>query len=94
MSVGRRSFEFTREVKTMTILATFPRQLDAGTTRRARPRGIDLLVMRLSLTTLRWARRRADRRTLTREQHTLRVEQMKALAQRERDMMLFVSRTF
>jgi len=78
----------------MTTLATFPRQLDAGTTRRARPRGIDLLIMRLSLTTLRWARRRADRRTLTHEQHTLRVEQMTALAQREREMALFVTRLF
>ncbi|MGV8883755.1 MAG: hypothetical protein ACOH19_16525 [Rhodoglobus sp.] len=78
----------------MTTLATFPRQLDARTTRRARPRGIDLLIMRLSLTTLRWARRRADRRTLTREQHILGAEQMKALAQREREMALFVTRLF
>ena len=78
----------------MTTLATFPRQLDAGTTRRVRPRGIDLLIMRLSLSTLRWARRRADRRALTHEQHVLRVEQMKALAQREREMGLFVSRLF
>lgn len=78
----------------MTILATFPRQVGARSTSRARPRGIDLLVMRLSLTTLRWARQRADRRTLTHGQHALRVEQMKALAHRERERGLFVSRLF
>ena len=76
----------------MTPLATFQRQLDLGTAHRARPRGIDRLVMRLSLTTLLWARRRADRGNLTHEQHTLRVEQMKALAQRERETALLVSR--
>lgn len=33
----------------------------------ARARGLDLLVMRASVATLRWARRRADRATPARE---------------------------
>ena len=35
---------------------------------RHRARGIDLLVMRVSLAMLLWARRRADRATVTREE--------------------------
>ena len=40
---------------------------------RHRARGIDLLVMRMSLAMLLWARRRADRADLPREEHERRL---------------------
>lgn len=78
----------------MTTLAVVTREIDRGSRRHARPHGIDRLVMKLSLTTLLWARRRADRHILTREQHAMRLEQVNALAERERSVHLMVSRVF
>lgn len=92
MSVAAPTVKKESEVNTMTTLATFQRQLDIGTTRRARPRGIDRIVMRLSLMTLLWARRRADRGMLSHEEHTRRIELERAREQRERAAALLLSR--
>jgi hypothetical protein len=48
--------------------ATTPK---ASAARRARPYGFDLLVMRISLAMLLWARRRADRTAVTRAEQRL-----------------------
>lgn len=92
MSVAAPTVREESEVNTMTTLATFQRQLDIGTTRHARPRGIDRIVMRLSLMTLLWARRRADRSILSHEEHSRRVELHRALQQRERSTAMLLSR--
>ncbi len=53
------------------------------TTTRSRARGIDLLVMRLSLAMLHWARRRADRDVLPREEQARRHQVRADIAHRE-----------
>ena len=60
--------------------------------RRARPRGLDRVVMRLSLTMLLWARRRADRIAPTREQHARAFDAAIALQRREHDSALLIAR--
>jgi hypothetical protein len=54
----------------MTIAVPFDNQIGASRSRHARPRGIDRVIIRLGLAMLEWARRRADRSTLTYEEST------------------------
>lgn len=54
-----------------------------GSARRSRPHGIDLLVMRMSLAMLLWARRRANRTVMTREENLRRREVAVATEVRE-----------
>jgi len=58
--------------------ATPPRKMP-----RARPHGIDLLVVRLSVAALLWAGRRADRAQLPREEHQRRFLMEQELERRE-----------
>jgi hypothetical protein len=51
--------------------------------RRGRPSGFDLLVVRLSLAMLHWARRRAARGALSREEHSRRFVLAVAAQRRE-----------
>jgi hypothetical protein len=62
------------------------------TARRARPHGIDLIVMRLSLAMLLWARERADRSTLSHEEHTIRRANALALESEQREAALRIAR--
>ena len=55
----------------------------AGRTSLARARGIDLVVMRVSLAALRWARRRADRAVATRDAIAVTRATAEATARRE-----------
>jgi hypothetical protein len=60
--------------------------------RRPRATGLDRLVMRVSLAALLWARRRADRKAVTFEEHTLRLAQATDLARREHEFALRAAR--
>ena len=53
------------------------------TATRSRARGIDLLVMRVSLAMLHWARRRADRASLPREEQARRFLVHAEIARRQ-----------
>lgn len=57
----------------------------AGRTSLARARGIDLIVMRMSLAALRWARRRADRAAAARDTIAAVRATAEATARREHD---------
>ncbi len=60
--------------------------LDARPTAgRTRARGIDLIVMRMSLAALRWARRRADRAAAARDTIAAVRATAEATARREHD---------
>lgn len=65
-----------------------------GSARRSRPRGIDLLVMRMSLAMLLWARRRANRTAMSREEHLRRREVAAATAAREHAAASRIERAF
>jgi hypothetical protein len=92
MSVDDRSFDGEKEVKTMTATTAFDRAVNAPARRRARPHGVDRLVMRLSLAMLIWARKRADRDALSHDERALRVSQARALQTREHESALRVAR--
>jgi hypothetical protein len=62
------------------------------TATRSRPRGIDLLVMRVSLAMLHWARRRADRASVTREEHKRRLAVQADIARRQHADALLAAR--
>jgi len=59
---------------------------------RHRARGIDLLVMRVSLAMLLWARRRADRADLPREEHERRLAIQADIARRQHASALLAAR--
>jgi len=69
MSAATRKFDSNEGVDVMTSTVVFH---STPAARRARPHGLDRLVMRLSLAMLLWARRRADRGMLTHEEQALR----------------------
>jgi hypothetical protein len=99
MSVVDRSLAVEEEVKTMTTTHVFASQYAAQSSatrvpRRARPHGIDRLVMRLSLAMLLWARHRADRGVLTHEQHLIRRTTALALEREQRDAAARIARVF
>jgi hypothetical protein len=97
MSEAGRNFDTEEEVNTMTATTVFHRQLAAPVlvgARRARPRGLDRLVMRLSLTMLLWARHHAERDVLSHEEHALRRAVALGIQEREREAALGVARVF
>lgn len=74
----------TTEEGVNTMSATvYGHQYSTAAPRRARPHGLDRLVMRLSLAMLLWARRRADRAQPSYEEHSIRRATALAL-ERER----------
>lgn len=76
----------------MTATPVFASGTCAATSRRARARGVDRLVMRVSMSVLLWARRRADRAALPRE-HALRMRELAiSMEQREHEASLRAAR--
>ncbi|MCU1440599.1 MAG: hypothetical protein JWP85_1596 [Rhodoglobus sp.] len=92
MSVDDRNFDLDEEVKTMTVTTAFDRLIDAPAGRRARPHGVDRLVMRLSLAMLIWARERAERDAVSHDERVLRISQVRATQRREHDAALRAAR--
>lgn len=92
MSVAGRNLDTEEEVNTMTATTVFQHQYAVPTARRARPHGIDLIVMRLSLAMLLWARERADRGTLSHEEHAIRRANALALESEQREAALRIAR--
>ena len=85
MSGVERNFETKEEVKPMTATTVSLR-------RRARPHGLDLAVMRLSLAMLLWARRHADRTTYSHDEQARRLQLEGELARREHLTALMAAR--
>jgi hypothetical protein len=94
MSVVSRNLDTEEEVNTMTATTVFQHGYAVPTTRRPRPHGIDRVVMRLSLAMLRWARARADRATLSHEEHALRRANDLVLERERREAALRIARVF
>ena len=86
MSVVDRIFDTKEEVTAMTA-ATYQQPL-----RRVRPHGIDRAIMRLSLMTLLWARRHAERTAVSHEEHTRLRRELEGVYRREHDAALLVAR--
>lgn len=61
-------------------------------TRRTRARGLERAVMRVGLAMLLWARRRADRQILSRDENTRRLAIQQGLADREHSAALRAAR--
>lgn len=89
MSVVTRNFDRKEEVNSMTATAAYTSR---STIRRARPHGLDRLVMRLSLTALLWARRHADRVALSPEQHARAMDAAAEFQRREHESALLAAR--
>lgn len=86
MSVADRNFDTDEEVTTMTAATYQP------SARRVRPHGIDRAIMRLSLMTLLWARRHAERTAVSHEEHTRMHRELQAVQRREHDAALLLAR--
>lgn len=67
---------------------TFGREV----TRRARPHGIDLAVIRVSLVMLRWARKRSQRATVTHDERARLMYEAGESARREHAAALMLAR--
>lgn len=76
----------------MNATALTPRRLDTSTPHRIRPHGFDRLIMRLSLATLLWARRHAERTAITRDDQSRMFEQYRARQRREQEAALLFAR--
>lgn len=59
---------------------------------RGRARGFDLLAMRVSLAVLLWARRRADRHAISRDDHARRMRLQRETERREHGYALRIPR--
>lgn len=91
MSVAPSNFTTKEEVTTMTATSYTPATY-AQATRRVRPHGIDRAIMRVSLMTLLWARRHAERTAVSHEEHTRMHRETLGLQRREHDAALLVAR--
>ncbi|MCU1584025.1 MAG: hypothetical protein JWM49_581 [Microbacteriaceae bacterium] len=92
MSVVDRNVDTKKEVKLMTSTIVMHRAATALAVRRARPRGLDRVVMRLGVAMFRWARRRADRSALSFEDHALLMQNARQLELRERGYTVIAHR--
>ena len=63
-----------------------------ATTARVQVHGLDRLVMKVSLSMLMWARRRAARASIAREEHTRIVDQAAEMQRRDHEATKRVSR--
>jgi hypothetical protein len=72
---------------TMTATTAYPSHTRI---RRARPSGVDRLVMRAGMAALLWARRHADRTAPSREEHSRRYELHRDRERREHDVQHLV----
>ena len=71
-----------------------PQLADAPLANGARPHGFDRLVMRLSVTTLLWAQRRAVKGSISFEEHRRRYLVQRELEAQSRDHLRITSRVF
>jgi hypothetical protein len=105
MSVVTRNLTTEEEVSVMSATTVFQHQTDfqhlheaptasIQAARRARPHGIDRIVMRLSLAMLLWVRHRADRGTVSHEEHAMRHANEVALERDRHAAALRISRVF
>ncbi|MBX3100169.1 MAG: hypothetical protein KF761_11390 [Salinibacterium sp.] len=62
--------------------------------RRVRPHGLDRALMRLSLATLLWARRHAERTSISYEEHTRVHQESVARERREHEALRLLTRRF
>lgn len=92
MSVVDRRFNTKKEVKVMTATTVFDRMIDAPVAHRARPHGLDRAVMLLSVSMLKWARRRTERSLVSPERHAQLVSEVEAQTRREHDSALRAAR--
>ena len=90
MSVAAHNFEPRDEANTMTTVPTNYVQR----ARRVRPHGLDRALMRLSLATLLWARRHADRTAISYEENMRMHTESLAREGRERDALRLLMRQF
>lgn len=86
MSVVERNFNTKEEGNTMSTASY------AQAIRRVRPHGVDRAIMRLSLMTLLWARRHAERTAVSHEEHTRMHRELQAVRRREHDAALLIAR--
>lgn len=84
VSVASRSLADVEGVNSMIASTAFDRDVP----RRARPSGLDRLVMRASLAALLWARRHADRSTVPRDEQLRRYRVQAEVRQREHAALL------
>lgn len=94
MSVVDSNFASKEEVEMMTAITVVQRAYAAPGARRPRPHGLDLLVMRLSLAMLLWARQRADRGVMSHEEHARRRANALAIEHDRRRATALVNRVF
>ena len=71
-----------------------PKLVDAPLANGARPHGFDRLVMRLSVTMLLWAQRRAVKGSISFEEHRRRYLVQRELEAQSRDYLRITSRVF
>ena len=71
-----------------------PKLADAPLANGARPHGFDRLVMRLSVTMLLWAQRRAVKGSISFEEHRRRYLVQRELEAQSRDYLRITSRVF
>ncbi|WP_354570090.1 hypothetical protein [Glaciihabitans sp. UYNi722] len=73
----------------MTAAVAYDGGIHAPRSRRARPHGLNRVVMRLSIVMLKWARRRAERSALTYEESArlLRMQQQRQAHENETALM-------
>lgn len=76
----------------MTATPAFASRSYPSRSRRAQAHGIDRLVMRLSMAALLWARRRADRADLGRDDLVRLRQQSEAAERREHESALLAAR--
>jgi hypothetical protein len=94
MSVAGRNLYRDEEVEIMTTVSALEHLIESPAGSRARPHGIDRLVMRLSLAMLVWARRRSEKSIITRDEHAILFAQQRGLETRELEWNRLAERRF
>ena len=87
LSAAEATVTTREEVRTMSAT-----MIDRHVERRARPSGLDRVVMRVSLAMLLWARRHADRAAVSREQQQRRYAMLRDLDRRSHDAAMLIAR--
>ncbi len=93
MTVVLGTFAGEEEVENMTTASILSRPATRSS-RRSRPHGIDLAIMRVSLAMLLWARRRAERNIVSSAEQRRALEVQRGIEARERSWQRLASRRF
>ncbi len=94
MSVVDRSLYSEEEVEIMTTASALDHLVESSAVHHVPPRGIDRLVMRLSLTMLMWARRRVERSAIAHDDHARQRAVQRGTETREREWTRLAERRF